>query len=207
MSEASCQRRPYRRPVVFLDRDGTLNVEVGYIYDVNDLVLLPEAAQAVTALNKAGLAAVLVTNQSGPARGFYPESHVRALNQRLASLLAEQGARLDALYYCPHHAQGSVPEYAIKCTCRKPATGLIERAFAELEDLDRSRAYMVGDQSTDIELARNAGINAVMVNTGFGRAVMSGEFQWKVDPDYVAANILDAVRWIIADIGRAGRDA
>lgn len=200
MPDADEVTKSGKRPVVFLDRDGTLNVELGYIADLNDLVLIPGAAEAVSRLNRLGIAAVLVTNQSGPARGYYPESHVQDLNQRLARLLAQEGASLDAIYYCPHHAQGSVPEYAIACNCRKPAVGLVERAFAELAGLDRNRAYMVGDQSTDIELARNAGLKSVMVNTGFGADVMAGRFQWKVKPDYLAETVLDAVAWILADL-------
>src|SRR5205085_2128754 len=146
------------RPVVFLDRDGTLNHEAGYLYEIEQLQLLPGAAQAVQRLNREGIATVLVTNQSGPARGMFPESHVVNLNSRLSELLRALGAELDAMYYYPHHVEGIVPEYAIKCGCRKPEVGLLERAFTDLGNLDRKRAYMVGDQSTDIELAKNAGI-------------------------------------------------
>lgn len=199
------QSKSAGRPVVFLDRDGTLNMEVSYIRQMSQLVLLPSAIQAVRALNQADIAAVVVTNQSGVARGFYPESHVQAVNKHLVDMLAEGGANLDGVYYCPHHKEGRVPEYAIACSCRKPSTGLLERAFKELKDIDKSNAYMVGDQSTDIDLARNAGIKAVLVNTGFGKSVMAGEFQWKVEPDFVADTVLHAVRWILEDL--ATKDA
>src|SRR5262249_11498918 len=118
-----------RRPVVFLDRDGTLNEELGYIFNVDDLVLLPDVSASVAMLNRAQVACVVVTNQSGPARGFFSEEHVKKLNERLVRLLAEDGARVDAVYYCPHHPQGVVEQYAIHCQCRKPAPGMIERAY------------------------------------------------------------------------------
>lgn len=189
-----------KRPVVFLDRDGTLNQEVGYIFDVNQLVLVPGAAQAVFGLNSCGIACVVVTNQSGPARGLFPESHVVALNSRLVTLLNEEGSSIDAVYYCPHHVDGVVAEYAIACNCRKPKIGMIERAFNEHPEFDRTCAYMVGDQSTDIGLARNANLKAVLVKTGFGAAVHAGEFQWKVEPDFLAASIVEAAQWIVEDI-------
>lgn len=194
------EKRNRSRPVVFLDRDGTLNVEAGYLHDLNQLQLLPGAAEAVCRLNTKGIAAIVVTNQSGPARGLFPESHVQNLNARLTTLLKEQQALLDCVYYCPHHAQGVVKEYAIACLCRKPQTGLIERAFEQFPELDRSRAYMVGDQSTDIDLAKNAGIKSVLVKTGFGVDVMEGRFQWVVQPDYVASSVVEAVDWVISDL-------
>lgn len=190
------------RPVVFLDRDGTLNVEFGYIRDVDQLILLPDAAEAVKLLNQAAVATVVVTNQSGIARGFYPESHVQAVNSRLLELLAAGGAEVDKLYYCPHHKDGVVKEFAIACRCRKPEVGMVERAFGEISGINRHKAYMVGDQSTDIDLAHNAGLRSVMVKSGFGKAVLAGEFQWRVEADYVADTVLQAVQWILADVER-----
>jgi D-glycero-D-manno-heptose 1,7-bisphosphate phosphatase len=192
------------RPVVFLDRDGTLNHEAGYLREIDQLRLLPGAAKAVQRLNELNIATVLVTNQSGPARGIFPEAHVVSLNQRLAELLNANGAKLDAMYYCPHHVDGIVSEYAIKCGCRKPEVGLLEKAFIDLGNLDRSRAYMVGDQSTDIELAKNAGIKSVLVKTGFGDDVLSGRFQWKVQADHAAGDVVEAVEWIISDLAKTG---
>ncbi len=199
--EKSARPSGGRRPVVFVDRDGTLNEELGYIFNVDDLVLLPGASESVATLNQARIACIVVTNQSGPARGFYPEEHVRKLNGRLVRLLAEAGAQVDAVYYCPHHPEGVVEQYAIACQCRKPAAGMIVRAFAEHADLDSARAYMVGDQSTDIDLARNANLKAVLVQTGFGKAVREGKFQWQVEPDYVADSLAHAVEWILKDLG------
>jgi D-glycero-D-manno-heptose 1,7-bisphosphate phosphatase len=190
------------RPVVFLDRDGTLNEEIGYIQDVSMLNLINGAAESVEKLNRANVAAVLVSNQTGAARGYYAEEHILKLNDRLINLLQARGARLDALYYCPHLETGKVPAFSIKCDCRKPQAGLIRRAYQENPDLDPKCAYVVGDKSSDIELARNCGAKGVLVKTGYGQAVTDGRYQWKVEPDYLAHNITDAVDWILKDIAR-----
>jgi len=189
-----------RRPVVFLDRDGTLNVEAGYIRQLENLVLIEGAAQAVKLLNAAGVAAILITNQSGAARGYYAEQHILDLNARLVRLLEEQGARLDDVYYCPHLEEGSVPDYALACDCRKPAAGLADRAYCDHPDLDRTRSFVVGDKSTDVELARNCGARGILVTTGYGDAVLKGEYQWPVEPDFLAASIVDAVDWILEQL-------
>jgi len=190
-----------KRPVVFLDRDGTLNEEVGYIHDLSKLVLIAGAGEAVRRLNQAGVAAVLVTNQSGAARGYYPEGHIRDLNSRLVKLLSEEGAHLDAVYYCPHLPDGTVPDLSFECGCRKPAVGLVEQACAENAELDRQHAYVVGDKATDVELARNCNAKGVLVVTGYGEKVLAGTYQWKVEPDHTAGDIVEAVDWILADLG------
>jgi D-glycero-D-manno-heptose 1,7-bisphosphate phosphatase len=188
------------RPVVFLDRDGTLNEEIGYIQDLFMLNLINGAAESVCKLNQANVAAVLVSNQTGAARGFYGEEHIQELNKRLIGLLDARGARLDAIYYCPHLETGKVPAFAVKCDCRKPQAGLVKKAFQENPDLDPQRCYVVGDKASDIELARNCGAKGVLVRTGYGQAVTDGLYQWKVEPDYLACNITDAVNWILKDI-------
>ena len=192
------------RPVVFLDRDGTLNEEIGYIHDVAMLNLINGAAESVKKLNQADVATVLVSNQTGAARGFYGEEHIEKLNDRLLNLLETKGAKLDAWYYCPHLETGKVPELSIACNCRKPKPGLVERAFADNPDLDKSRSYVVGDKASDIELAKNCGAKGILVKTGYGQAVTDGRYQWKVDPDYLAHNITDAVNWILADLAKQG---
>jgi len=188
------------KPVVFLDRDGTLNEEVGYIRELEKLVLIDGAAQGVKKLNDAGIACVLVTNQTGAARGYYPEEHIRNLNDRLCRLLGEKGARIDAVYYCPHLPEGTVEPYARECDCRKPLTGMVEKAFSEHPELDRARMFVVGDKSTDVELARNLKATGILVATGYGQKVLEGEYQWPVEPDYVAHSIVDAVDWILKKI-------
>jgi len=128
---------------VFLDRDGTLNEEAGYLNHVDRLKLIDHAAEAVRLLNRRGLKTVVVTNQAGVARGYFPERHVPRLHERLRALLEEQGAELDAIYYCPHHPDVGEPPYRRDCDCRKPGLGMIYRAEKELS-VDAGRSYMVG---------------------------------------------------------------
>lgn len=191
----------FQRPTVFLDRDGTLNKEIGYIHNLSELVLIDGASAAVRLLNEHRVAAVLVTNQSGAARGYYPEEHIRELNARLVKLLAADGAFLDGLYYCAHLPEGVFEPLARQCQCRKPLTGLVEQAYREHTDLDPSKAYVVGDKASDMDLARNCGAKAVLVRTGFGQAVLEHRYQWAVSPDYTADDIRAAIAWILADLG------
>lgn len=188
-----------KRPAVFLDRDGTINEEVGYIHDAENLRLIAGAAEAIRRLNEAGLLAILTTNQSGPARGYYPESHIGTLHQRLNDLLLEEGALLDDLYYCPHHPEGVDPRFTKACRCRKPETGMVDEAVAK-HDIDRSRSYVIGDKATDVELGQKAGCKAILLTSGYGERVLAGEYQWQVKPDFVAPNLAAAVDWLLADL-------
>ncbi|MBY0360004.1 MAG: HAD family hydrolase [Candidatus Obscuribacterales bacterium] len=188
------------RPVVFLDRDGTLNEEIGYIRELSFLNLISGAAESVKKLNDANIAAILVSNQTGAARGYYDEAHIGRLNQRLIDLLADKGAHLDGVYYCPHLEKASVAELAIKCRCRKPEPGMVEQAYKEHPDLDKNRAYVIGDKASDVELARNCGAKGILVRTGYGQAVSDGNYQWRVEPDYAAINIVNAIDWILKDL-------
>jgi D-glycero-D-manno-heptose 1,7-bisphosphate phosphatase len=187
------------RPAVFLDRDGVLNIEAGYIHQIEDLHLIPGAAQAVRQLNDRQLFCTLVSNQSGPARGYYGADHVDALHQRLCELLqAEADAHLDALYYCPYlspQAGGTNPEFTGWSTWRKPNTGMLVAAAWE-HDLDLSQSFMVGDKATDVDMAHNAGCTGILVQTGFGQDVLSGKYQHHTQPDYIAADLPAAVDWI-----------
>ena len=189
------------RAAVFLDRDGVLNVEAGYIDQVENLQLIPGVAAAVRQLNDRHFFCCLVSNQSGPARGYYPYSHVEALHDRLCHLLqTEADARLDALYFCPFLSPpegGIVPEFARWSTWRKPNTGMLVAAAWE-HDLDLTQSFMVGDKATDIDLAHNAGCTGVLVQTGFGDRVLSGEYQHSTRPDFVAADLATAVEWILS---------
>ncbi len=182
---------------VFLDRDGTINEEVGYVNHIERFNLLPRAGQAIRLLNQRGWKVVVITNQSGVARGYFPESLIDQVHQKMRDLLKKDGAHLDGIYYCPHHPEIGIPPYRQKCRCRKPATGLIEAAVKEL-NLDPSGSYMVGDRGADIEFARRVGAKAILVLTGYGRGEWeySGE-QWQVKPDHVAEDLLEAVQWIL----------
>ena len=191
------------KPAVFLDRDGVLNVEAGYIYRVEDLHLIPGVAQALRHLNDRGIFCCLVSNQSGPARGYYPLDHVEALHQRLCHLLEEEaGAHLDALYYCPNLSQpegGVVPEFSGWTTWRKPNTGMLVAAAWE-HDLDLTQSFMVGDKATDVDMAHNAGCTGILVQTGYGQNVLAGEYQHHTRPDYIAQDLADAIQWILPKI-------
>ena len=185
---------------VFLDRDGVLNQEVGYIHVCEDLNLIPGVAQAVRRLNEAQLFCCLVTNQSGPARSYYGINHVEALHNRLRYLLeVEAGAKLDALYCCPYlspAAGGIHPEFTRWSTWRKPNTGMLVAAAWE-NNLDLGQSFMVGDKATDVDMACNAGCKGILVQTGYGDRVLQGEYQHHVQPDYIARNLADAVDWIL----------
>jgi len=182
---------------VFLDRDGTINEEVGYVNHIERFFLLPRAGQAIQLLNQHGWKAVVVTNQSGVARGYFPESLIHQVHQKMQELLGNEGAHLDRIYYCPHHPDIGVPPYRQKCRCRKPATGMIEDAVKELT-LDLSQSYTVGDRGVDIEFARQIGAKSILVLTGYGK----GEWEysgsrWKAKPDHVAQDLFEAVQWIL----------
>jgi D-glycero-D-manno-heptose 1,7-bisphosphate phosphatase len=186
---------------VFLDRDGTLNEEVGYVNHLERFVLLPQVGQAIRLLNEHGFRAVVITNQSGVARGYFPESLIHQVHQKMQDLLKKEGARVDGVYYCPHHPDIGSPPYRQKCRCRKPATGLVEDAVKEL-DIDCSRSYVIGDRGVDIEFAPQIGAKGILVLTGYGK----GEWeyfrnQWKVRPDHVATDLYEAVQWILQQKG------
>jgi len=152
---------------VFLDRDGTLVEEVPYLHDPGQVVLLPGVATALGALAAAGFALVVVTNQAGVAHGHYDEAAVAAVHRRLAELLGAEGVRLDGVWYCPHHPDGTVAPYARACHCRKPAPGLLEAAAAAL-GIDLARSWLIGNHSGDVEAALAASVAPLFVATGDG---------------------------------------
>lgn len=169
---------PARRPAVFLDRDGTINVEVDYLRRVEDLVLIPGAGRAIARLNRAGYPVIAVTNQSGIARGLLDEPTLKRIHDRLEELLAADGAHLDAIYFCPHHPDhGDVP-YRRNCDCRKPAPGLLLRAAEEL-GLELAGSWVVGDSLRDLEAGRAAGASGILVETGKGVELPEGAVGWQ----------------------------
>jgi D-glycero-D-manno-heptose 1,7-bisphosphate phosphatase len=185
------------RRAVFIDRDGTISEEVGYVNHPARYRVFPYAAAAVKTLNDAGWLAILVTNQAGVARGYFAEELIAQVHSLLRQELERGGARLDAIYYCPHHPSVGAPPYRLDCDCRKPKPGLIQRAAREL-DIDIAASWMVGDRYGDVLLARNAGVHAAFVLSGYGRG--EWEYQragWQHQPDLVADDLLAAVREII----------
>ena len=155
----------YHNKAVFFDRDGTLNVDIHYLHRPEDFRWTPDAKKAVRYVNDHGYLAILVTNQSGVARGYFEERDVVRVYDWMNAELAKEGAHLDALYYCPHHPEGSVPQYARICTCRKPGPGLVNRACSDFA-IDKTRSYFVGDTETDMACARNAGVRGVRYEGG-----------------------------------------
>jgi D-glycero-D-manno-heptose 1,7-bisphosphate phosphatase len=155
------------RPAVFLDRDGTVNVEKDYLYRVEDFAFIPGAPEAIRRLNQAGFLVIVVTNQSGVARGFYSLDDVAALHRYIQGELAKAGARIDGFYRCPHHPTQGVGEFRRDCDCRKGRPGMLLQAAAE-HRIDLSRSFMIGDKAADIEAGERAGCVPLLVLTGYG---------------------------------------
>ncbi|MEE9219168.1 MAG: D-glycero-beta-D-manno-heptose 1,7-bisphosphate 7-phosphatase [Acidobacteriota bacterium] len=186
---------------IFLDRDGTVSFEVGYINHVSRLQVMPQSVEAIRCINQAGFRAVVVTNQSGVARGYFEEPLLEKVHDSLRRQLAAGNARVDGIYYCPHHPREGKPPFRQDCTCRKPSIGMLEKAARDL-DIQLSGSYMVGDTLVDMRTARNAGLCSVLVLTGYGR----GEFehhahQWPFQPDHIAEDLRAAVGWIFSREG------
>ncbi|MBI3814771.1 MAG: D-glycero-beta-D-manno-heptose 1,7-bisphosphate 7-phosphatase [Nitrospinae bacterium] len=185
---------------VFIDRDGTVSEEVGYLRNIAHLKLIKGSADAVRLLNERGLKTAVVTNQSGVARGYFTEEFIHKTHERLKTLLSEYNAFLDGIYYCPHHTEVGNEEYRKNCNCRKPNPGMIETAAEEL-NIDIKKSYVVGDKVSDVQLAHNVGAKGILVLTGYGK----GEVEYfrnngNKKPDYIANDLYDAVQWILKDI-------
>jgi D-glycero-D-manno-heptose 1,7-bisphosphate phosphatase len=182
---------------VFIDRDGTISEEVGYINHPTRFRIFPYAGPAIKLLNGSGWLAIVVTNQAGVARGYFSEDMIRTVHGQLEADLKKEGARLNAIYYCAHHPSVGEPPYRFDCDCRKPKAGLILRAADDL-DIDLGQSWMIGDRYSDIELARNAGVNSAFVLSGYGRGEWEHQrAQWKHEPDLVAETLLAAIQTII----------
>lgn len=188
----------HTKAAVFLDRDGTINEQMGYVNHLCRFVLLPSVAQAIRQLNQYGIPVVVVTNQSGLARGYFPPVLVEQVHREMEKLLAAEGAHIDGIYICPHHPEAKVEQYRQRCQCRKPQPGLLEQAARDL-DIDLSHSFMVGDRWSDIECGQRVGATSVLVLTGYGR----GELEYigsekETQPVLVAEDLLEAVEKIIS---------
>ncbi|HLG17363.1 MAG TPA: D-glycero-beta-D-manno-heptose 1,7-bisphosphate 7-phosphatase [Blastocatellia bacterium] len=177
---------------VFIDRDGTLNEDVGYVSTPDDLVIYPWASEAVRKINEAGMKAVVITNQSGIARGLYSERTLVCIHERMIEELAREGARIDAVYYCPHHPDFGGSAYRRDCECRKPKPGML-RAAAREHGIDLARSYVIGDKSCDINAAASAGARGVLVRTGYGRETIARPDLWPCEPALIADDLLEGV--------------
>jgi D-glycero-D-manno-heptose 1,7-bisphosphate phosphatase len=187
-----------KRPAVFIDRDGTISEEVGYVNHPSRFKLYPYSLEAIKLLNDADCLAIVITNQAGVARGYFSEDVVKQIHEQMMRTMNDASARLDAIYYCAHHPTVGEPPYRLDCNCRKPKAGLIERAAADFE-IDLASSWMVGDRYSDIELAHNAGLKSAFVLSGYGRG--EWEYQragWKYQADLVSENLLESVRSILS---------
>jgi D-glycero-D-manno-heptose 1,7-bisphosphate phosphatase len=185
------------RRAVFVDRDGTLIEEAGYLSRLDRLVFFPFTVDAIRQLNRGGFAVVVITNQAGIARGIVREAFVSEAHRHIEERLAAGGGHIDAFYHCPHHPHGIVESLRRSCDCRKPQPGLIRRAAGDL-DLDLARSYTVGDRWRDVEAGRAAGTRTVLVRTGYG-AADEGTPKPGVSADAVSDNLAGAAAWILSE--------
>jgi D-glycero-D-manno-heptose 1,7-bisphosphate phosphatase len=183
------------KPAVFLDRDGTLLEEAGYLDRLERLVFFPYSVDAVRLLNRAGLAVIVITNQAGIARGIFKEAFVAEAHRHVASRLGEGGARIDAFYYCPHHPEAVIEAYRQSCDCRKPNPGLFTRAARE-HDLALDRSFVVGDRWHDLEAGRRVGARGILVRTGYGKTEELSP-GGQAPPSAIVNNLMEAVSWIL----------
>lgn len=155
------------KKAVILDRDGTINVEKDYLYRIEDFVFEKGVIEGLKILKDMGYVFVVVTNQSGIARGYYTEEDVEILNTHIQEILDCEGIHIEKFYYCPHHPEKGIGKYRVKCKCRKPQTGMLDQAVEEL-DLDRKNSFMIGDNISDVKAGINAGMIPILVTTGHG---------------------------------------
>lgn len=191
VSTGSSLRADGMRPAIFLDRDGTLNVEVHYLRSPDEVRLIPGVPEALIALRAAGYALIVITNQSGVARGYFTPETLDAVHMRLRGCLAARGAVVDGIYACPHHPNDA-------CACRKPGSALYLQAARE-HDLDLSHSLMIGDKDTDLLAAKNLGMPSILVRTGYGQEQLTAIASWRdYAPSYIAADLADAARWLLS---------
>jgi D-glycero-D-manno-heptose 1,7-bisphosphate phosphatase len=184
------------KPAVFLDRDGTINEEINYLSRIDDFRFLPGAIEAIKTLNDAALLAVVITNQAGVARGYYDEKRITEIHDFMQKQLRRSGARLDGIYYCPHHPTAGIGKYKIDCACRKPKPGMLEKAAADLK-IDLSKSFIIGDKLSDLRAGLAVGCKTILVRTGYGQTVEKALPEKGLKLDYIADDVLEAVRWIV----------
>ncbi|MCM1251251.1 MAG: HAD family hydrolase [Clostridium sp.] len=173
-----------RKPAVFLDRDGVLTEEKGYVCSVEELQIFSYAKECVRQIKEKGYYAIVITNQSGVARGLFTENALLEMNRYLHEITA-----VDAVYYCPHYIKGKIERYAIDCNCRKPKAGMIEKANREF-NIDMAHSLFVGDRASDIITGQNVGITTVLLESGYGTAYLESD----VTPDYIFHDLRDIIQ-------------
>lgn len=181
------------RKTVFLDRDGTINVEKNYLYRPEEFEFIPKVPEAIARLNNAGYQVIVVSNQAGVARGYYAEDDVIKLHQYVNEQLSKYKAHIDGFYYCPHHPDAGIGKYKMKCHCRKPGTGLFEKACEDF-DVDIEDSWMIGDNVGDIKAGNNFHLKTILVRTGYGSQLEKEGFHLF---QYIADDLYDAVNNIV----------
>jgi histidinol-phosphate phosphatase family protein len=179
---------------VFLDRDGTINQEVNYLSKIEEIKILPKVPGAIKLLNENGFNVIIITNQSGVERGYFSLESLIKINDHIVAKLDSEGAKVDGIYFCPHHPDSG-------CNCRKPKTGLLEKAEKDFE-IDLTSSYMIGDKFIDLATGKNVGCKTILVLTGYGRQELLEKESWEFQPDYIADDLLNAVEWIIKEGGK-----
>lgn len=174
---------------VFLDRDGTINKEVNVLRDLKQLKILPKVGEAIKSFNRLGFLVIVITNQAVVARGWLTEKEVDHIHGIMIKRLSRKGAKIDAIYYCPHHPEGNLKKYRISCRCRKPNPGMILEAAKKFK-IDFKKSFMIGDHTRDILAGKNAKLKTIIVRTG--HAGKDGHYD--VKPDFVAKNLFEAVK-------------
>ena len=183
---------------VFLDRDGTIIEDVDYLSTPEGVRILPGAIEGIKLLKRYGFLLIIITNQSGVARGYFTEDDLGAIHERMRSLLEAEGAHYDDLFYCPHHVDGVVEPFNIECDCRKPKTGMLTKAAGEY-DIDLGRSFLVGDSERDLEAGKGIGCKTILVETPKNAAT-----DLKEKADFSAHKLLEAAEWIIAQTPGGG---
>lgn len=188
--------------IVFLDRDGTINREVEYLYRPSDLEILPGIPESLRKLKNHGFKLVVVTNQAGVARGYYKEEDVKHLHEYLNEQLAKDGAAIDGFYYCPHHPVHGIGKYKAECSCRKPQTGMFEMAEKHFS-VDKTHSYMIGDKLLDTEAGKRFGVSSILVGTGYGKEIYNTltDEEKKQAFQFYAPDMKAAVDWILKKEG------
>jgi len=181
---------------VFLDKDGTINEDIGYINHPDQIKLLPRSADAIKLFNEAGYKVIIISNQSGIARGMLSEDMLQSIDKKLQKEVLKGGGYIDGIYYCPHHPEHGVYPYKLQCECRKPHNGLIKKA-SKKHDIDLNDSVMIGDKLSDIEAGKKSGTKTVLVLTGSGKKANESKELEKMKPDYIAENLYNAAKWVL----------
>jgi D-glycero-D-manno-heptose 1,7-bisphosphate phosphatase len=185
------------KKAVFLDRDGVITKEPPYYaHRIDQLELIPKSAEAIRLLNESGFKVIVISNQSGVARGYYQEKDIEIYNSVMKKVLEEKGAYIDAIYYCPHYSEATIEKYKIDCECRKPKPGMLKRAERDL-NLDLKCSFLIGDKMSDIEAGYRAGCKTILVLTGQGNDELKKNLKMKIKPDYISKDLFTTIQIII----------